>query len=148
MKKNGFTLIELLMVIIIVGVLAAVSIPMVNANIEKARWTEAVTTLGMLRRACRVYYVQTGGYHTGLHYLNGSNKSSSIPPGLDLNIDDPDSEGRYIYRLDTYVSGTYGRRLAYGFRDSNGDDAYASGDPYIGIYADGTLLSISGAPDF
>ena len=36
-KTGGFTLIEMLIVVAIIAILVAVSIPMVNANLEKAR---------------------------------------------------------------------------------------------------------------
>lgn len=36
-KSGGFTLVEMLIVVAIIAILVAVSIPMVNANLEKAR---------------------------------------------------------------------------------------------------------------
>ena len=36
-KTGGFTLIEMLIVVAIIAILVAVSIPMVNSNLEKAR---------------------------------------------------------------------------------------------------------------
>lgn len=36
-KKNGFTLVEMLIVVAIIAVLVAVSIPLVNTSLEKAR---------------------------------------------------------------------------------------------------------------
>src|SRR3989338_5022281 len=49
--RAGFTLIELLVVVIIVAVLAAVGVPLLSANVTRARGTEAETGLGTLRTA-------------------------------------------------------------------------------------------------
>jgi prepilin-type N-terminal cleavage/methylation domain-containing protein len=49
--RKGFTLLELLVVIIIVGVLAAVAMPALFRNIERARSTEALTAFGIIHRA-------------------------------------------------------------------------------------------------
>jgi prepilin-type N-terminal cleavage/methylation domain-containing protein len=60
---NGFTLLEVLVVIIIVGVLAGVGMPLMFRNVERARATEAITHLGLMRReflACKLYEGPTG----------------------------------------------------------------------------------------
>lgn len=63
-KKNqsGFTLIELLVVIILVTILAAVGIPLLTANMEKAKGTEASAGLSLVRTGMRAWLAEHGTY--------------------------------------------------------------------------------------
>ncbi len=51
MNKKGFTLLEIVVVMIIVGVLAAIALPNLFANVERQRAQEAITTIGVIRNA-------------------------------------------------------------------------------------------------
>lgn len=53
--RKGFTLIELMVVILIVGILAAVSIPLMRGRIDSAKWSEANAMAGTIRTALRAY---------------------------------------------------------------------------------------------
>jgi len=61
-NKKSFTLIELIVVIKIVGVLAAVSVPIMQSIMRKAITTEALAAMGAIRTAERLYYVEHGRY--------------------------------------------------------------------------------------
>ncbi|MEJ5258632.1 MAG: type II secretion system protein [Anaerohalosphaeraceae bacterium] len=100
--KKGFTLIELMVVILIVGILAAASIPLMRGRIESAKWAEANATAGTIKSAVRVYFVEHGTAPTGslgvaatrqaLGFQDADLTGTYFVPG-DYNIDSVDANG-------------------------------------------------------
>jgi type IV pilus assembly protein PilE len=74
MKTNqrGVTLIELLTVIVIVGILAAVSLPSYRRYVQRAGRADAMAALMQLQVAQEKRYIQQGTYTTNL---------TAAPPG-------------------------------------------------------------------
>lgn len=64
MMKNerGFTIMELLVVIVIIGVLAAIGVPAYNNLTERARTTACNANKRTLEAAAGMYYADTGNY--------------------------------------------------------------------------------------
>ena len=60
MKRKGFTLIELMVVIFIVGILAAVAIPIMRGRIDSAKWSEGKAAAGSIRTAARAFQAEKG----------------------------------------------------------------------------------------
>jgi len=57
-ERKGFTLIELMVVILIVGILAAVAVPILRGRIEQAKWSEGAASAGASKTAIRAYYAE------------------------------------------------------------------------------------------
>lgn len=53
--KKGFTLLELMIVVIIIGVLAAIAIPTYTGTVEKARAAEAIANMAGIKSALLIY---------------------------------------------------------------------------------------------
>ena len=60
-NRSGFTLIELLVVVIIVAILAAVGVPLLSANVQRSRASEAEAGLGTFRTGIRAFLAENGG---------------------------------------------------------------------------------------
>jgi len=59
-SRKGFTLIELMVVIFIVGILAAVAIPIMRGRIDAAKWSEGKAAAGSIRTSARAFCAEKG----------------------------------------------------------------------------------------
>ncbi len=103
-NKKGFTLIELVVVMVIVGILSAVSVPIYRGYVEKAIMAEGNTLLGAIAKAELAYYVQ----HKRFVAVDKTQASKKL--GVDAR------GGKYFYAFYTEVSGTVESGSPVGFR--------------------------------
>jgi general secretion pathway protein G len=69
-RRAAFTLIELLLVLVILGVLAAIVVPKFSGRTEQARHTAAVSQISTFGTALDSYEVDMGSYPQGKSGLN------------------------------------------------------------------------------
>jgi type IV pilus assembly protein PilA len=72
-QQFGFTLIELLMVMLLIGILSAISMPNFINQVGKARQTEAKNNLGTIGRAQQNYHFEHKTFASTLTQLSSNN---------------------------------------------------------------------------
>jgi len=92
-NQKGFTLVELMIVIVIVGILAAVAVPIYQSNIRKAKTSECDAAMGTIRTGLRVYYAANSAYPTA-----AAGTVITAVTGLDITAND--LNGKYFVATD------------------------------------------------
>ena len=80
--RNGFTLIEMLVVVLIIGILAAVAVPQYQKAVIKAKLANARTLLKSVVQAQEGYYLANGQYATQLNQLDIDIPNNGTCPNL------------------------------------------------------------------
>ena len=84
-----------MVVILIVGVLAAASVPLMRSRIDRSKWTEANAVAGTIRTAVKVYFIETG------NTVTGSLDNASVQQAL--GIQSGDLTGSYFVASDYVI---------------------------------------------
>ena len=70
MNKTGFTLVELLVVVLIIGILAAMALPNYQTAVDKARFMQAMADIDAIKKAEELYFLANGEYTKKLENLD------------------------------------------------------------------------------
>ncbi|MDF9618118.1 type II secretion system major pseudopilin GspG [Pseudomonas entomophila] len=129
-RQRGFTLIEIMVVVVILGILAAMVVPKVLDRPDQARATAARQDIAGLMQALKLYRLDNGGY---------PNQNQ----GLKVLVEKPaqPKEGQWRAYLDRLPNDPWGRPYQYLNPGANGEidvfslgaDGQAGGD---GVNAD------------
>lgn len=117
-RSRAFTIVELLIVIVVVGVLAAISIVAYNNIAAKARDAQRMSDISSITKALELYYIENGAYPPGSWaYSDTASWDTFISAlgqfGSGISSGDPinqrgssSAQSAYIYSYFTNTSGS------------------------------------------
>ena len=94
---KGFTLIEVLVVVLIIGILAAVALPQYQRAVEKSRLSEAISNMRTIQNNVKMYILEhgtNGGHNTPENWDVELTGGSWIDPNVAYMTD------HFIYSVD------------------------------------------------
>lgn len=108
-RRSGFTLIEIMVVVVILGLLAALVVPRIGPQVAEAQRTTAATQIRSIEDALEMYRMHSGFYPTtqqGLEALVTAPTTSPVPKryadgGYLKKLPDDPWGNPYVYRNDS-----------------------------------------------
>jgi general secretion pathway protein G len=117
-RQVGFTIVELLIVIVIIGILAAITIVAYNGIQQRARDSARTSDISGIQTALELYRADNGNYPSAgtdnVGYNLSTLSAALVPTYISSIPNDPNTSlTNYQYVRGAATSGAYGIRISY-----------------------------------
>ena len=85
--KKGFTIVELLVVIVVIGILAAITVVSYSGVTSKARTAQAQSNANSVRQVADIYYTDNGYYPATLAAFASGSTTTKLPSSISVISD-------------------------------------------------------------
>jgi len=106
-SESGFTLVELLVVMLILGILAAIAIPTFFNQRDKAQDSEAKVTARTAETAMETYATDHGADYSGADATALHNIEATLPTDGSLTVTAPDGADLYTVTAESDTTNTF-----------------------------------------
>ncbi|MFO7892294.1 MAG: prepilin-type N-terminal cleavage/methylation domain-containing protein [Longimicrobiales bacterium] len=110
-NRKGFTLIELLIVVVIIGILAAIALPKFGQTRERAYYTTMTADLSNLRSSQEMYYQTTGNFN---YADNLTDLDATASSGVNVDITEGTNLGWAATATHDALGADHGCAIMYG----------------------------------
>ena len=101
MKQNGFTLVELIIVMVLLGILAAVAIPKMGTTVASSEEAAETAVIAALQTAVELYAMDQVVLNSEKSYPDNPFDEMDKPPSKYSGIGSPSDDGEWTFFNET-----------------------------------------------